>query len=148
MLHAIISTVGSFLAMLLIEYPIMAVLGVSGHRPRGDVWYGIHFWLPGLVLGFLISRIWTGRSACMVWMPGLLWLAVGLWDMGPRSFSTSNSAMTRATSALFPMGNNECGSTECLGFAIFTIPALNSLTYSAGAALGVLARRRETDETS
>jgi hypothetical protein len=102
-----------------------------------DAWYMPLIWWPGLVFGFFLPREKGHLAACFVWIPGLLWLANAL----PFDGTTG-----RALNELLRPRHADCGSTECLGALIIAYPFLNSITYSIGAAVGLLTGPDRTPE--
>jgi hypothetical protein len=120
----------------------MRVIGI-GPFHAADVWYTPFVWWPGLLLGFLVNRGRLHRAACFVWFPGLLWLLYGILSkatVGPEGMSW----MTRVRNELFPLKQADCSMSECLGLLVTTWPALNSITYSIGAAFALLTNREKT----
>jgi hypothetical protein len=111
-------------------------------------WNCALIWLPGFVLGFLINRRMRHRAACFVLIPGLIWLFLGVLETIASWKQGGKTAMAQVQSDLFPTTQSDyasCGSTECLGQLVYTWPALNALTYSLGAAAGLLSRRGEAN---
>ena len=85
------------------------------------------------------------RAACFAWLPGLLWLAWGILSL---SMATSGglagmSSMTHLRLELFPVTPSDydaCAVNECFGPLLWTWPAFSAVTYSIGAALGLLSQ--------
>ncbi len=128
---------------LLGAIPAWIFLRLAGMGPIRslDAWYGPFVWWPGLVLGFFVNRRTLQRAACFVWFPGVLWLAAGVLSRATAWRPEGMSWMTQVRIDLFPLKQGECGMTECLYSLFHTWPALNSVTYSIGAALALLINR-------
>jgi hypothetical protein len=107
-----------------------------------------HLWLcltfpVGCALGFLFNRDFPRREACWVWISGLVWLALGVWESvrfyHPRS-AHGCSVTENAINALLVMDGRKCeGDESGLAAVFYTMPALSSIAYSLGA---WIARRR------
>jgi hypothetical protein len=78
----------------------------------------------------------------------LLWLAAGILSRGAAWHPEGMSWTTQVRIDLFPLKQGECGMTECLYSLFHTWPALNSVTYSIGAALALLINRDKIKEES
>jgi hypothetical protein len=143
--HAVIAMPVSVICMILGGILIGVVMRVVGIRPfrAVDVWYTPFVWWPGLVLGFLVNRRRLHRAACLVWFPGLLWLAYGILSTATAWRPEGMSWMTKVRIDLFPLKGGECGTTECMGEAFYTWPALNSVAYSISAAVALLINQDE-----
>ena len=125
---------------------VLCALGSEGTiRRLASAWYGPAIWWPG-TLGFFVNRRMLHRAACFVWLPGLVWLALGIQSI--LSMATSwgpveMSSMTHLRVELFPMTRSDydgCALNQCLGPLLWTWPALSAVTYSIGAALGLLSQ--------
>jgi hypothetical protein len=104
------------------------------------------FWCPGLVLGFLLNRKDSDRSACWVWPIGVAWLAYAIWDSvrgyDPRWYQGC-TPWENVVNAFFIADAHKCGGGESsLAGLFFTTPAINSVAYSIGAWLGLLYAKR------
>jgi hypothetical protein len=102
------------------------------------------FWTSGFVLGFLINRGTQTWIAALIWIGGLVWLAFGIWDSvrlyDPR-FYQGCSAADNVVNAFFIMSSQRCGGGEStLAGILFTLPAVNSAAYGAGAWLSLRLR--------
>ncbi len=95
-----------------------------------------------LITGFLCER-WLPRPAAhWVWTLGIIWLAVGAYDL-----ATSQGASPAHQSRwqyLFDQLFRDCGASECMYLAFFTYPAVCTLIFSLGAAFGLKRPRRST----
>ena len=140
-MHSAIAIVGSVVCVFLGGIILGIILRVVGLGPirAADAWYGPFVWWPGLLLGFLVNRRTHQRAACFVWLPGMLLLAYGILECGNCLATGGDVWMTRVRIELFPLQQDHCG--ECLGQPFYTWPALNSITYSIGAALALLSKR-------
>jgi hypothetical protein len=97
-------------------------------------------WASGFVLGFLINRSTHTWIAALIWTAGLAWLTVGIWDSVRHydpSFYQGCSAAENAWNAFVVMNSYRCGGAESMDGLIFTLPAVNSVAYSAGAWLSL-----------
>jgi hypothetical protein len=139
--RAVIATVGGVVSVILGSFILGIALRLVGLGPirSADVWYSPFVWWPGLLLGFLVNRRTLHKAACSVWFPGLLLLALGILNM------RSRYDWTQVRINLFPLKQGECGTTECLSVLFYTWPALNAITYSIGAALGLRSKRDKAD---
>jgi hypothetical protein len=119
---------------------VLCALGSEGTiRRLASAWYGPAIWWPG-ILGFFVNRRMFHRAACFVWLPGLLWLALGILSMATSWGPVEMSSMTHLRVELFPMTRSDydgCALNQCLGPLLWTWPALSAVTYSIGAALGL-----------
>jgi hypothetical protein len=103
-------------------------------------------WCPGFVLGFLLNRKGSNRSACWVWPIGLAWLAYAIWD-SVRSYDArwyqGCTASENVVNAFFILNARKCGGGEStLAGLFFTLPAISSVAYSIGAWIRLLSRKR------
>jgi hypothetical protein len=124
---------------------VLCALGLEGTvRRLASAWYGPAIWWPG-ILGFFVNRRLLHRAACFAWLPGLVWLALGILSL---SMATSwgpvaMSSMTHLRVELFPVTRSDydaCAVNECFGPLLWTWPSLSAVTYSIGAALGLLSQ--------
>jgi hypothetical protein len=104
-------------------------------------------WGPGVILGFLVSRIVVNRSACWVWLVGTLWLGYGIWDecriyRFPPSFPPRGDFIHRAWHIFFTSNDAAVWGNSPLVVLIFTIPALSSIAYSVGTRIARRVGRR------
>jgi hypothetical protein len=143
--HSVTAMVGSVVCLFLADVVLIGTLRTIGldtvlRHVNFDAWYLPIVWWPGLVLGFFVNRRTLHRTACFVWFPGLLWLGYGIVGAATSWRPDGMSWMTRVKIDLFSVKPGECGMTECLGLLVYTWPAVNSVAYSIGAALGLLSR--------
>jgi hypothetical protein len=145
--HTAIAMAGGVICSMLVGLSfdgILCALGLEGTvRSLASAWYGPAVWWPGLVLGFFVNRRMLHRTACFVWLPGLLWLAWGILSVATSWGPVGMSSMTHVRVELFPMSHRDydaCAVSECLGPLVWTWPAVNAVTYSIGAALGILSQ--------
>jgi hypothetical protein len=112
---------------------------------RSDVFALCSIFAIGLVLGYLANRVVRERVAYWVWVPGLIWLALGIRDSvryhdpyGARGCSVSQDVIN----SLFVGDSSRC--SESLAWLLFTVPALASIAYSFGAWIALRARRNQS----
>jgi hypothetical protein len=90
----------------------------------------------GLVLGLAFSgRFRNGQGASWAWIFGMLWLAIGIYELRSgwsRSWSAQRSSWAYAMVNLFGP-TSACSDSECLGELLFTMPSTAAVTYSVGA---------------
>ena len=125
---------------------VLCALGSEGTvRRLASAWYGPAIWWPG-ILGFFVNRRMLHRAACFAWLPGLVWLAWGILSILSTATSwgpVEMSPMTHLRVELFPLTPSDyeaCAVNQCLGPLLWTWPALSAVTYSIGAALGLLSQ--------
>src|SRR5579864_4159441 len=91
-------------------------------------------WAPGLLLGFVLNRIALRRTACWVWVVGLVWMAFGLLasllSYHARWLGIC-SPFDSIMSGFFSMNQGYCGDSS--NVMAFTLPTFSSIAYSAGA---------------
>jgi len=143
--HSVIAMVGGVVCSMVLGTTVVTVLqeiGLDGllRRFNFDAWYLPIVWGPGFLLGFLVNRRTLHRAACFVWLPGQVWLATGILGKISHGYN-----WTQVRIDLFPLKASECGATECLDVLFGTWPALNSITYSIGAAIALSCRPRRFD---
>lgn len=100
-------------------------------------WYVPYVCAVGFALGFVVNRRTLKRAACYVWIAGLAWLAVGIWNSvssyDPR-FYQGCSVLENVANSFFILNGRKCGGGgSTLAGAFFTMPAMNSIAYSVGA---------------
>ena len=145
--HTVIAMAGGVICSMLAGLALdgaLCALGLEGTvRRLASAWYGPAVWWPGTVLGFFMNRRMLHRAACFVWLSGLVWLAWGILSVATSWGPVEMSSMTHVKVELFPMTRsdyNACAVSECFGPLLWTWPALSSVTYSIGAALGLLSQ--------
>jgi hypothetical protein len=111
-------------------------------------WYVPYVCILGFISGFAVNRKTLNLAACYVWLAGVAWLGLGIWDSihryDPR-FYQGCSALENVGNAFFILNGRKCGGgSSTLAGALFTMPALNSAAYSAGA--WVALRRKQRDD--
>jgi hypothetical protein len=103
-------------------------------------WFNPADWAPSLFAGFFLNRHWRHRSACFVWICGLSWFAF-LSRFPHPSLSGWIACMEQYGGKLyFPTQKGALNLAINSCFITGTIPTLNSITYSIGAATGLLIR--------
>jgi len=94
----------------------------------------------GFVLGFFPNRTLLRRESSWVWVPGLLWLAAGIWSSvryyDPR-WSQGCSVTQDVLNAFIVMGDKCEGGESGLAGLFFTMPAFSSIAYSLGALIAL-----------
>src|SRR4029077_20565458 len=53
------------------------------------------------LLGFIVARAWRDRESIWVWIPGVLWFAMGAYDAGWRSGAAPSTQVSVAFANLF-----------------------------------------------
>lgn len=124
-LHTFVGVIGYLFTVLLME-------GLSG-----DLWYSPAIWLPCLLIGFFMNRKLHHRAAVLVWLGGLLWFMFTTGYISHTGFHWVSWTKYREQ-IQFPLRNSDCAGNECLNYVFGTLPLLNSVSYSIGAALGLL----------
>lgn len=139
LLHFTIAIPGSLVAKLLMTYLLMAT-GIWHTWGGNDVWYSWTVWICGLVLGIAANTLMGQRIACFAWLAGAIWIVC--WITLAVAGSHGSADLTAVIQNMFPTGpcRNTIGGF-CLFFAIVTIPAMNSFSYSIGATLGLALNR-------
>jgi hypothetical protein len=134
--------IGSILVVLLVAVA-SSVLQGSGLKSLVDAggFLNPFFWIPGIVVGFLIARSVPRRTACWVSVAGVIWLAFGTADSlrhyDPR-WHEGCSAGETVVNAFFIGDSAKCaGGESTLAGMFFTLPAVNSVAYAVGAWLSL-----------
>jgi hypothetical protein len=151
--------VHTLIAMLVVGLVSVFALGIIGNLLAAS-WFesdilAFCFVLGiGLGIGFLSNLANRGQTACWVWVPGLLWLVFAIWESvrnyDPRWYQGC-SATQNVVNAFFILNGRKCGGGgSTLAGVFFTLPALSSIAYSAGAWLLLLRdqRKRKSLEAS
>jgi hypothetical protein len=91
----------------------------------------------GLGVGYCVNRVALGRVASWVWVPGLVWFALGIrssmQNYDPRWYEGCTAAQN-VMNAFFVGDSSKCGGgASTLNSAAFTMPAFASIGYSIGA---------------
>jgi hypothetical protein len=101
--------------------------------------YSPFFWGTGVLLGFFVNRRMRNASAQWVWVAGICWLSVWIWDAvrtyDPR-WCQDCSVLQNVWRKLFTVGYNSC-MQDCLGEVYGTTPMVTSIAYSLGAFFGL-----------
>lgn len=93
-------------------------------------------WGPGLIFGILLNRFVLRRTACWVWVAGMVWMACGicaaLYSYHGR-FAGICSPVDSITNGFFFSVPKQpyCGDHGNL--MLFTLPTLSAIAYSLGA---------------
>jgi hypothetical protein len=139
-LHAILALVVSPVLGGAITLVLRPLLGDS-ENALFDVPYGPLFWIPALLVAFLLNRKLHNDSAKWVWIVGLLWLfcrmVVTLRWYDSR-WCNGCSSPQFIWYSYFSYRN--C-MQECLGQLLATLPMLSSVAYAIGASLGLKSGR-------
>jgi hypothetical protein len=134
---------------------IILAIGIADpflkHAPRlksGLDWGGFLnpiWWIPGTALGLFVNRL-LGRLtprcvACWIWIVGVVWLTIGVWD-SVRGYDARYyqgcSVLQNVINAFFIADSQRCGGGEStLAGLFFTTPAINSIGYAVGAWLAL-----------
>jgi len=91
-------------------------------------------WGPGLILGLLVNLFVPNRTACWVWMAGIVWIACGVFaslSIYHARFAGICSPLDSIINGFFSYGSSYCGDHENL--TRFTVPTFSSIAYSLGA---------------
>ena len=136
--HAVAAIVGSFIA----GFVVTEMIHPSG---TANFWfdtpYGPSFWGTALVFGFCLNLAMNDNSAKWVWTVGLLWMAiwcgVTLTEYSPQ-WTHGRSLGQELWSEYFSYWH--C-TEECLGQMFVTTPAIDTVTYSLGAAMASILRK-------
>lgn len=101
-------------------------------------------WGPGLIMGLLVNRFVLNRSACWVWLAGIVWLAVGIFaalSFYHARFEGICSPLDSITNGFFRFPKNAyCG--DMMNLIHFTLPTLSAIAYSLGAWIALRLVRR------
>jgi len=135
-LHLLLGIPGSILICLCLS-------GASGWVQ----WFNPVYWIGGLFLGFVVDLRFRHRSACFVWLLGLMWLASAT-KFFELPYPDWIIRMAHSQRELFPLRGEDCNRGGCLGFGLITLPVLNSASYSVGAALALLLAKANEDRES
>jgi hypothetical protein len=134
--HVFVAMVGSTALggfLLIIASPLLA----KSKNPWFDFPYSPLLWGSAFLVGLLLNRAMRNRSARWVWLVGASWLTLlvlGDIKSGNRHWC---SGCTLLQSIWYSYSSYWNCSDECLGLLIVTTPMLNSIAYSAGAAVAL-----------
>lgn len=110
-------------------------------RFSGD-WYDPAEWAPCLILGFFLNRHWRHPSACFIWACGLLWFAYVSHFPSPSISDWFTCMAQKGDKLYFPIRAGAFSVQKNSCYMVGTIPVLNSVSYSIGAALGILIKTK------
>jgi hypothetical protein len=155
-LHVLLAMVASMIVgglLSSIAQSIVAPVSEShwvSFRITTDVPYSPFFWGSALIIGFISARRIPSRSAHWVWLMGLGWFSLFVWDAVHSHRADSCQGCNVIQSIwrnLFAVGYHSC-QQECLGELFGTAPLMTSVGYSLGAWLGLRDRNIAPQETS
>ena len=105
--------------------------------------------IVGLILGYIANRAVLQRSACWVWIPGLIFLGFAIWDTVRRydaRWYQGCSATETVVNSFLVADSSKCGGGgPTLAVLFFTTPAFSSITYSLGARSALIVSRRKNN---
>jgi hypothetical protein len=81
------------------------------------------------LLGFLLASKWHDRDSVWVWIPGVLWFAMGVYETGWQMGAAPSNHISGAVANLFGP-RNKCAESECLYELLVTAPLMCSIAYS------------------
>jgi hypothetical protein len=81
------------------------------------------------LLGFLVATRWHDRDSVWVWIPGVLWFAMGVYETGWQMGGAASTHISIALANLFGP-RNKCAESECIYEMLATAPLMCSTTYS------------------
>jgi hypothetical protein len=90
--------------------------------------------LVSMVLGYSVNRKMGNRAAQWVWVPGVLWLLIGVYDTS--RYPWGSSRLQYVVDNLFSPAT-KCGDSECLGEVLFTTVFAATVGYSIAAVVGL-----------
>jgi len=102
-------------------------------------------WIPAIALGFFANRLIKEgpfrRVACWVWVVGIVWLSLAIWDSVRHAdlrYYQDCSVVQSTVNSFFTLDSTRCqGGESTLAGLFFTIPAINSIGYAIGAAIAL-----------
>lgn len=139
LLHAsaamIISPVIVFASILTVVGLFNNSRGINSALNAGDA-LSPFLWGPGLVMGLLVNRFALRRTACWVWLAGIVWLACGILvalHFYRARFAGICSPLDSITNGFFfsVTRHSVCG--DGANLMRFTLPTLSAVAYSFGA---------------
>ena len=163
-LHFILATVGAVFAgfgvVFLVSF-LREKTGISldsGLSSFGTA-YSPWFWIPAGLGGFFVNRAMRNRSACLVGVvTALLLCTIMSWDVTSHRRNPYYSHLINEQyrgrywhyeiEQLLSPSDAKCGSSECLGKLIFTVPAVTSIAYSIGAWVGLRSKRKNMEQAN
>lgn len=81
------------------------------------------------LLGFLVASRWQDRESVWVWVPGVIWFAMGFYETGWLSGAAPSTHISVAIANLFGSWD-KCAESECLYKLLVTAPLMCSVAYS------------------
>ncbi|MFZ0421014.1 MAG: hypothetical protein WAM04_23135 [Candidatus Sulfotelmatobacter sp.] len=154
---ALVLAFHTLVALLFVSVISIVVIGTAANvlasLPHKDIFAECFVFVIGLGVGFVANRASLKRVACWVWIPGLTWLAFGIWDSArdfdPRS-SQGCSAVQYIVNSFFVLDSSKCNGGEGAGLSglFFTLPAFCSVAYSVGAWIALMVGRRDRNTTA
>lgn len=81
------------------------------------------------LLGFLAASKWRDREAMWVWIPGVLWFAMGVYETGWQLGASPSTHISVAIANLFGPGD-KCAQSECIYELFYTAPMMCSIACS------------------
>jgi hypothetical protein len=143
--YVVHSLTALLIAPLVCMLLVVAATEWLASRPASDIASWCVVFIVGIILGYVANRVTLGSAACWVWVPGLIWLLLGIWDSvrlyDPR-WHQGCSAAQNVVNTFFVADSSKCGGTEDLSAVIFALPAFCSAAYSVGAWIELRMRRR------
>jgi|ERR1700730_9772075 len=81
------------------------------------------------LLGFLVASRWHDRESVWVWVPGVIWFAMGFYETGWQLGAAPSTHISVAIANLFG-SKDKCAESECLYELVMTAPLMCSIAYS------------------
>ena len=143
--HLVIAMVVSVLIGGLLCGVVQTLIGDVGpghwvlYRVATDAPYSPLLWGIALIVGFAVNSRTRSRSACWIWIAGICWFGVWIWD----AVSTYDPRWCQGCSLpqsvwrnLLTVGYHSC-LQECIGEWLGTAPMVTSIAYSIGARIAI-----------
>lgn len=140
----------ALVAMLFVSLISIAAMAATADMlaslPFKDIFAECLVFIIALGVGFVANRAALTWVACWVWIPGLTWLAFGIWDsvqyFDPR-WSQGCSAGQYVVNSFFVLDSSRCSGGEgpTLSGLFFSLPAFCSVAYAVGASIALRACR-------
>lgn len=141
--HYFVAVVGSMVIGFVPEAIVSRIYYNTGIEP-----YSPAIAATAFLLGyFAAGLIFNGRAATFIWIIGLAWMLLGMYDTTRHwsaSWSVEKTRWGYMLANLFGP-TLKCSDSECLGELLFTTPFTASITYSIAA---YLRNRRDTGRQS
>ena len=141
LLHCFVGIAGGMLIGFLPEAELSHLYYNTGLEP-----YAPAIATAALLLGYSVNRyIGKGQAATSAWVPGFIWMLIGVYVISTNWSANSSAEKTRWGYVLANLFGStlKCSESECLG-ELFTIPFTASVTYSLGAYIRRLRPSRQT----